>query len=122
MLYPLWYLSMLSRAYSVPLKNLKILTMTHRWACQLIQLVAITWSISSRKFLITRVIQRNRHRCRSMSNGSTMITRIIYRNLGKISGSVKHSMYTWRIITCHFLSLRISRDQPSRIEFERIIC
>ena len=40
---------------------------------------------------------------------------------GKISGSVKHSIYTWRMITCHVLSPRILSDQPSRYELERFI-
>ena len=35
--------------------------------------------------------------------------------------SVKHSMYTCGIITCHVLFRRILRDQPMRFEFERII-
>ena len=35
--------------------------MTHRRAHLLIQHVAITWNISLRKFLVTLVIQRNRH-------------------------------------------------------------
>ena len=95
--------------------------MTHRWAYLLIQHVAITWSISLRKFLITLVIQRNRHPCRSMLNGSTMTTHIIHGSLGKISGSVMHSMYTWGIITCRVLFPGILRDQPMRFKFERNI-
>ena len=95
--------------------------MTHRWAYLPIQHVAITWSISLRKFLITRVIQRNRHPCRSMWNGSTMMTHIIHRSLGRISGSVTHSMYTWGTITCRVLFPGILRDQPLRFEFKRYI-
>ena len=51
---------------SVHAKNLKIFNYDPSMGLPLIQHVAITWSISLRKFLITQVIQRNRHRCRSM--------------------------------------------------------
>ena len=114
------------KQYSAHVKNLKNFNYdpsdtAHRWAYLLIQLVAITWSISLRKFFVTLVIQRNRHPCRSMLNGSTMITHIIHGSLGRIAGSVMHSMYTCGIITCHVLFPRILRDQPMRFELKRNI-